>query len=130
MPRRSKLALTTFLLAITLVCTRPLSAHHSFASTYSDQIITVEGKVVEFLYRSPHCAVLLETPAKNGTLTLWEAESGTAGQLSRQGIERDTIQPGDHLIIRGNPSRNPADHRLRIAEVSRPSDGWKWKNTY
>jgi hypothetical protein len=130
MPRRSKLALSTLLLAIALFCTRRASAHHSFASTYSDQVITLEGKVVEFLYRSPHCAVLLEAPTKNGQTITWAAEWGTAGQLSRQGIEKDTIRPGDHLIISGNPSRNAADHRLRMGAVTRPSDGWKWKSSY
>jgi hypothetical protein len=130
MPIRAKLALATLLISAGLLYVGRVSAHHSFASTYSDQVISLEGKVVEFLYRSPHSAVLLETPASNGQTILWEAESGTAGQLSRQGIEKDTLKPGDHVIISGNPSRNAADHRMRIAEITRPSDGWKWKNTY
>lgn len=114
--------------ALTLV--HRVSAHHSFASTYSDQTITIEGKVLEFLYRNPHSAILLETPGKNGQPIIWAAEWGTAGQLSRQGIESDTLKPGDHLILGGNPSRNSADHRMRAGEIVRPSDGWKWKSSY
>ena len=129
MPRLSILVLAMLVIAAALLCVHRVSAHHSFASTYSDQAITIEGKVVEFLYRSPHSAVLLETPAANGHTIVWEAESGTAGQLSRQGIEQDTIRAGDHVIISGNPSRNAADHRMRIDEITRPSDGWKWKNS-
>jgi hypothetical protein len=127
--RRVTLALLPILL-LAVLSVRRVSAHHSFASTYSDQTITLEGKVVEFLYRSPHSAILLETPASNGQTILWEAESGTAGQLSRQGIEKDTLRPGDQVTISGNPSRNAADHRMRIDEITRPSDGWKWKNSY
>lgn len=129
MPRRP-LALCIVLFGAVLFFAHRASAHHSFASTYSDQTITIEGKVVEFLYRNPHSAVLLETSGKNGQLVVWTAEWGTAGQLSRQGIEKDTIKAGDRLIIRGNPSRNPVDLRLRMAEITRPSDGWKWKSSY
>ncbi|HMK21254.1 MAG TPA: DUF6152 family protein [Terriglobales bacterium] len=130
MPRSAKLALATLLLATALLFVRRVSAHHSFASTYSDQTITIEGKVDEFLYRNPHSAVLLEAPGKNGQTVVWAAEWSTAGQLSRQGIEKDMIKPGDHLILSGNPSRNPSDHRLRISAITRPSDGWKWKSSY
>ena len=125
-----KLALAAVLFITALLFVHRVSAHHSFASTYSDQNITLEGKVIEFLYRNPHSAILLETSDKNGKPVTWAAEWGTAGQLSRQGIERDTLRPGDHLIISGNPSRNSTDHRLRTAAVTRPSDGWKWKSSY
>ena len=130
MPRFTQLALWISLVAAALLFVHRVSAHHSFASTYADQTITVEGKVVEFLYRNPHSAILLETSEKNGKAVTWAAEWGTAGQLSRQGIERDTFKPGDYVVISGNPSRNSADHRLRIGAITRPSDGWKWKSSY
>jgi len=130
MSRLTKLALWTLFIAAALLFVHRVSAHHSFASTYSDQTITIEGKLVEFLYRNPHSAVLLETSDKNGKPVTWAAEWGTAGQLSRQGIERDTLKTGDHLLISGNPSRNSADHRLRMGAITRPSDGWKWKSSY
>jgi hypothetical protein len=129
-PRWAKVVLSILLFAMALSVVRRVSAHHSFASTYSDQTITIEGKVVEFLYRSPHCAVLLEAPDKSAHSTVWAAEWSTAGQLSRQGIEKDSIKPGDHVIVSGNPSRNAADHRLRMGAITRTSDGWKWKSSY
>ena len=130
MPRRAKLALWTLPLATALLCARHAHAHHSFAGTYSSETVTIKGKVVEFLFRNPHSALLVEVPGvKNKTIT-WAAEWGTAGQLSRQGIEKDTLQPGDRVIISGNPSRNSADHRLRIGGITRPSDGWNWKSAY
>ena len=113
-----------------LFCGRHAWAHHSFAGTYSSETVTIQGTVVEFLFRNPHSAVLVEIPGeKNRTIT-WAAEWGTAGQLSRQGIEKDTLQPGDRVIIGGNPSRNSADHRLRMGDITRPSDGWKWKSSF
>jgi hypothetical protein len=129
MPKRAKLALSA-LLTSALLCIPHAQAHHSFAGTYSSETVTIKGTVVEFLFRNPHSAILVEIPGeKNKTIT-WAAEWGTAGQLSRQGIEKDTLQPGDRITITGNPSRNSADHRLRISGITRPSDGWNWKSAY
>jgi len=126
MLQRVKFASSAVLLAAVLVWGSCAWAHHSFASTYSLQKIRIEGQVSEFLFRNPHCAVLVEVADKKGQKILWVAEWHTAGQLSRAGVEKDTLKPGDHVIITGNPSRNSADHRLLLEEISRPSDGWKW----
>jgi hypothetical protein len=124
MPRLAKLALSGLLLAIALLCTRHAHAHHSFAGTYSSETVTLKGTVVEFLFRNPHSAILLEIPGEKNKAITWAAEWGTAGQLSRQGIEKDTLQPGDRVTITGNPSRNSADHRLlSAASRARPTDG-------
>ena len=130
MPRWAQLAVGALVIGAALFCGRHVSAHHSFASTYSAETVKIEGTVVEFLFRNPHCAVLVEIPGEKRQTVTWAAEWGTAGQLSRQGIEMDTLKAGDHVIISGNPSRNAADHRLRMGEIMRPSDGWKWKSSY
>ena len=130
MPRWAKLGLLALAIGAALFFSRHASAHHAFASTYSSETVTIEGRVVEFLFRNPHSAVLVETSGEKKQPITWAAEWGTAGQLSREGIEKDTIKPGDHVIITGNPSRNSADHRLRIGEITRPSDGWKWKSSF
>jgi hypothetical protein len=101
-------------------------AHHSFAATYDrDKTVTVEGTVVEFLYRNPHSFVLVKS---DGEKVVWAADWESAGQLSRRGIEKDALKPGDHVIASGYPSRNPADHRLHLESLVRPSDGWKWSS--
>ena len=60
----------------------------------------------------------------------YAVEWGAGGQLNRQGVTRETLHPGDHVIVTGNPGRNPADHRLRMKTITRPSDGWKWGGTF
>jgi hypothetical protein len=104
-------------------------AHHSFASTFLDTTVTIESRVVEFLFRSPHSAVLVETIGEGRQPVTWAVEWNSAGQLSRQGIEKDTLKAGDHVIITGNPSRNSGERRLRMVEITRPSDGWTWKSS-
>jgi Family of unknown function (DUF6152) len=106
-------------------------AHHSFAATYfEDKTQKIEGNLVQFLYRNPHSFVHVEAPDDKGVMQRWAVEWGAGGQLGRQGVTRETLKPGDHVIIVGNPGRNPEDHRLRMVNITRPSDGWKWGGTF
>jgi hypothetical protein len=109
----------------------PAFAHHSFAATYfEDKKMTVEGNLVQFLFRNPHSFVQVEAPDDSGKMVRWAVEWAGGGQLGQQGVTRETLKPGDHVIIVGNPGRNPEDHRLRMVNITRPSDGFKWGGTF
>lgn len=106
-------------------------AHHSFAATYfEDKTQKIEGELVQFLYRNPHSFVHVMAPDEQGQMQRWAVEWGGGGQLARQGVRRETLKPGDRVVITGNPGRNPDDHRLRMRTIERPSDGWKWGGTF
>ena len=122
-----KRAMFTLVLAAVLLSCITAYAHHSFASTYDEsKKITVEGKLVQFLFRNPHSFVHVMAPDEDGTMQRWAIEWGGAGQLGGQGVTRETLKPGDKVIITGNPGRNPADHRVRMVTLRRPSDGFGW----
>jgi hypothetical protein len=107
------------------------SAHHSFAATYfEDKTEKIEGNLVQFLFRNPHSFVQVEAEDEHGVMQRWAVEWGAGGQLGRQGVTRDTLKPGDHVVIVGNPGRNPEDHRMRMVNITRPSDGWKWGGSF
>jgi len=102
-------------------------AHHSFPSTYDEgKKVTVEGKLVQFLWRNPHSFVHVMAPDDKGEMQRWAVEWGGAGQLGEQGVTRETLKPGDTVKVTGNPGRNPEDHRLRMITLVRPSDGFAW----
>ena len=102
-------------------------AHHSFAATYlEDQKVTIEGQLVQFLLRSPHSFVHVNVKESDGSTNRYVVEWGSPQQLGGQGVSRDTLKPGDHVIISGNPGRNPADHRVRLLTFRRPKDGFTW----
>jgi hypothetical protein len=104
-------------------------AHHSFAATYfEDRTQRIEGTLVQFLYRNPHSFVHVEAKDEKGQVQRWAVEWGGGGQLGRQGVTRETLKPGDNVVIVGNPGRNPEDHRLRMLRLQRPSDGYTWGN--
>lgn len=88
--------------------------------------MTIEGDVAQFLYRNPHSFLHIEVKDPKGNMVRWAVEWGGAGQLGSQGITRDTLKPGDHVVVLGSPGRNPDDHRMRMIKVTRPSDGKSW----
>ena len=105
----------------------PVAAHHSFAAFYhEDQRVTIEGDLVEFQYRNPHAWVHVMVTEPDGTRQQYSAEWGGPGRLRRQGVQADTLQPGDHLIISGAPGRNPEERRIHLREITRPADGWAY----
>ena len=116
----------TLLLAACLFVV-PLLAHHSIPAHYfMEQNIHLEGEVIEFSYGSPHSFVQLQTQdPKSGQPVKWEIEWAPVRRLEQRGVNKDSIKPGDHVIIDGYPSRDNLDHRLFMRSILRPSDGWK-----
>ena len=106
-------------------------AHHSFAAAYlEDQEVGIEGTVSQFMFRNPHSFVQVTAFARGDrskTQHKYVVEWGGGGQLARTGVTRDTLKPGDYVVITGSPGRNAAAHRLRMKSIVRPKDGWKWK---
>ncbi len=123
--------MTRLILALALVTipvTGFVAAHHSFAAHYfEDQSTSIEGDVVEFAYRSPHAWVYLTVSDGRGGQQRMSAEWASPDRLTRAGITKDTIKPGDHVIITGSPGRNPADLAIHLKAIERPSDGWSWR---
>lgn len=102
--------------------------HHSFAATYFvDQEITIDGTLTQFLYRNPHSFVKVDAKDDKGEITTWSIEWGGVAQLTQQHVTRDTLKPGDRVIVTGNPGRDPSEHRIRLRKIVRPSDGWNWE---
>ena len=103
-------------------------AHHSFAATYFvDREITVEGTLTQFMYRNPHSFVKVAAPDDKGQMQTWAVEWGGGAQLTQEHVTRETLKPGDHVIVTGNPGRDPSEHRIRLHKIVRTTDGWKWE---
>lgn len=115
------------LVAAACVCAVPASAHHPLGRVFlENETQSIEGTLVQIQIRNPHTIVHVEAPDDKGAVQLWAVEWLAALQLSRQRVDRTTLKPGDHLIVTGNPSRNPQEHRLRVRTIVRPKDGWRW----
>jgi hypothetical protein len=105
-----------------------LSAHHSFAATYrEDETVTIEGELVQFLFRNPHSFVHVNVTEKDGTVRRYAVEWGGSSQLGGQGVNQNTLKVGDKVIITGSPARGyPAEARVRMLTLKRPADSFEW----
>jgi uncharacterized protein DUF6152 len=103
------------------------SAHHSFAAHYvEDQMVSIEGDLVQLEYRSPHSWIHVNAKDDTGVLRQVAAEWASAPRLKQWGVSEETLKPGDHVIISGSPSRDPSEYRMHLKGIRRPADGWQW----
>jgi hypothetical protein len=115
------------LVTVAMLAGASLSAHHSYGATYNASAeLTLEGKLVQFVFRNPHSFVHVQAPDEHGVSQRWAVEwSGTA-QLDRQGIKRESLRVGDEVVIVARPSRVPGEYRALMVSLKRPLDGFTW----
>jgi hypothetical protein len=103
----------------------PARAHHSFAATYNEsKTIEIKGRVVVFSFRNPHSLITVEV-TDDGKKYRWAVEGPGSTQLANTGVQNDTLRYGDEVVVTGNPSRSPDEHKLRMRTIRRP-DGFSY----
>jgi hypothetical protein len=120
---KSKFILMSLLSILAAVVTA--WAHHSFAATYDEsKTIEIKGRVVVFSFRNPHSLITVEV-TDNAKKARWAVEGPGSTQLANTGVQNDTLKYGDEVVITGNPSRSPDEHKLRMRTMKRP-DGFSF----
>lgn len=119
------------IIAAVLLISAAAYAHHSFAGTYIEgKLVKLEGDVVEFNIRNPHSFIVIEVTEKDGKKVKWGGEWGGVTQLSQGGVNRFTLEVGDHLIMEGAPPRDSLDKKILVRKVWRPAtkekEAWEW----
>ena len=113
--------------AVAMLFAVPALAHHSFAAVYqTGESVTVEGKVVQFLFRNPHSVLHVVTENEDGTTTRWAIEWQGATQLGANGMSAQTLRPGDPVVVTGTPGRVEEEHRMLLSTITRTTDGFGW----
>jgi hypothetical protein len=116
------------LVAGALATSPSLEAHHSFSAYYfEEQLVTITGAVAEFEYRSPHAWVHVNVVEAGGQTRRYSAEWANPNRLGQRGVLRDTLKPGDQVVITGSPGRPGHEYKLHLKGIERPADGWTWR---
>ncbi|MAM71671.1 MAG: hypothetical protein CMP91_11070 [Gammaproteobacteria bacterium] len=114
-----------------LFATGAVFAHHSFPATYvMDETATIEGTMVQFLFRNPHSFVhVMVSDKETGESQLWAVEWGGASALAGS-VDRSSLKPGDQVRISGQPGRNPEDHRIRMQSLEVIDGDFVWEGDF
>ena len=72
----------------------PLSAHHSWPVS-NDHLVTVKGKVIEFMWGNPHPMITLEVQANDGRTEKWQIGGPAIVRMEANGWTKTTVEPGD-----------------------------------
>jgi hypothetical protein len=72
----------------------PLSAHHSWPVN-NDRLVTVKGKVIEFMWANPHPMIALEVQTKDGQTEKWQIGGPAIVRMEANGWTKTTVKPGD-----------------------------------
>lgn len=87
--------------------------HHAISLDYdSDRTGTIEGVVDEVFWANPHVHYYLTVTAEDGSSETWDMEAPNISVMTRRGISRDTVQPGDEVEITGTLGRDGAKRIL------------------
>jgi hypothetical protein len=84
-----------------------LQAHHAVAGVYDlNKQVVLEGQLLKLNFTNPHSNLHLAVPNADGTTTEWVLTTASIQVLTRQGINKTSIKPGEVLKITALPARN------------------------
>jgi hypothetical protein len=90
-----------------LVVGTQAQAHHAVAGVYDlNKEIVLEGTLTKLNFVNPHASIHLAVPNADGTSTEWILTTASIQTLTRQGINKSSIKPGESLKITALPARN------------------------
>ena len=84
-----------------------LQAHHAVAGVYDlNKEVVLEGRLKKLNFTNPHASIELTVPNKDGTFTEWVLTTASVTTLTREGINKSSIKPGEILKVTVLPARN------------------------
>lgn len=98
---------TLVVICLGLFSVTQVQAHHAFAAEFdANAPVKLSGKVTKVEWINPHAWVHIEVQNEAGELQQWMIEGGTPNTLLRSGINKNSIEPGTEVIVRGYESKD------------------------
>jgi hypothetical protein len=86
-----------------------LEAHHAVAGVYDlNKEVVLEGRLKKLNFTNPHASIELSVPDKKvkGKVTDWVLTTASIQTLTREGINKTSMKPGEVLKVTILPARN------------------------
>jgi hypothetical protein len=107
--RTARLLVMCGFLVVGLVITGvAVQAHHAVAGVYDlNKEIVLEGRLKKLNFTNPHASIELSVPDKTtGKVVDWVLTTASVQTLTREGVNRTSMKPGEPLKVTVLPARN------------------------
>ena len=103
--------------AVALLTSVPLRAHHSGSTLFDETTSTLKGTVKNWLWSNPHCLLTIEAPGADGQATQWVIELQAPNSIYPGGYRRTTFKPGDKVSVTVHPVLNGRPYGRIVSSV-------------
>jgi hypothetical protein len=102
-----------------LLVSGPVPAHHGRGAFDMDKVTVVKGTVTKYEFINPHSLIYLDVIGDKGSVEHWIAETNSNNHLSRGGYDKNSLKPGDQVVVTGHRAKNGANSlELQCQECS------------
>jgi hypothetical protein len=101
------LVMCGFLVAALLVTGVVLHAHHAVAGIYDlNKEMVLDGVLKKLNFTNPHASIELTVAEKDGKAVDWVLTTASIANLTREGINKTSMKPGELLKVTILPALN------------------------
>jgi len=103
--------ITTFAVAVSLIASVQVTAHHGNAAFDIGKETTLKGSVTEWYWANPHCILQIDVKDENGQVVEhWNIETGNGRSIfqdtANSGWTKTSLKPGDQVIVTVQPVKS------------------------
>jgi hypothetical protein len=102
---KSRLAILFALICFLLMGSSPMFAHHGNSAYDMSKTVPMKATITKFEYSNPHTQVYYDVADDKGNVEHWVAETTNPAMLNRVGWSKETLKPGDQVILFVNPNK-------------------------
>lgn len=108
---RDKLVIA-FTVAVGLLMSVPLVAHHSASTLYTEKTVTLKGIVKTWRWSNPHCLLTFDVRGEDGQVVQWLAETQAPNTAYTEGYRASSFKAGDEMTVTVRPAANGRPYGL------------------
>lgn len=102
--------------AVGVLMSVSLVAHHTGSTLYTDKTITLKGTVKAWRWSNPHCLLTFDVKGEDGQAVQWLAETQAPNTAYTEGYRASSFKPGDEITVTVRPAANGRPYGL-LAQV-------------